>query len=316
MNDVLSELKTELSQPRPKVFSGFTGIDSSIEGFKSGQTYVVAGLKKSGKSSLLMNFVDFMLKTGNKVGFLNTELPKIQFFQRIAAISGDMFLSEAESLGVYPVEWYSKNKESFFYAEKTHIKDSYGLSLSKTIAIFKEWVCAGVDVILLDNLTTFSTAQTVGKKGWEILAHALDTLIDFAKENNIILFVVIHTKDQLVFTETPIGIQKLLENKTPEKIFEKSITVNRRPTSGDIFGGGAAKSQISGGILLIWRPYQDFALSDYQRIALLILEDFRDGVKQNEIRLEFDGPKLRFIEYSDNVYEQAKAIFKPVQEEI
>lgn len=297
MNNVLSELKSELSEVKFKVMSGLDKVDNSIGGFKSGQTFVIAGLKKSGKSSLLMNFVDFWIKSGEKVGFLNTELGKGQFFQRLSAIANDIFQSETEKNAVYPVEWYDQVKENFFYAEKQNIKDSYGLSLPKTIGLFKEWVLSGVKIIVLDNLTTFSTGQTMGKKGWELLAHALDTLIDFAKENQIVLFIVLHSKDSLVFTETPIGIQKLLENKEPEKILERSVTINRRPTSADLYGGGAAKSQISGGILLLWRPYQDFALSEYQRLTLLILEDFRDGAKENEIRLEFDGSKLKFNEY-------------------
>lgn len=297
MTNVLSELKSELSEAKFKVMSGFDKIDGSIGGFKGGQTFVVAGLKKCGKSSLLMNFVDFMVKSGEKVGFLNTELGKGQFFQRLSAIANDLLQSETEKNVHYPIEWYDQVKENFYYAEKQNIKDSYGLSLPKTISIFKEWVLAGVKIIVLDNLTTFSTGQTAGKKGWEILAHAIDTLIDFAKENQIVLFAVIHTKYNLIFTETPAGIARLIENKEPEKIFEKSVTINRRPTSADLYGGGAAKSQISGGILLLWRPYQDFTLSEYQRITLLILEDFRDGVKNNEIRLEFDGSKLRFNEY-------------------
>lgn len=296
-NKVLSELKTELSQPKFKVLSGFGKIDDSIGGFKSGQTFVIGGLKKSGKSSLLMNLADYWIKTGERVGFLNTELGKGQFFQRLSGIASDMLQVEVEKSACIPIDWLGEVKDNFYYAEKADIKDDNGLSLTKTIALFKDWVFAGTKIIILDNLTTFSTGIASGKKGWEILAHTLDTLIDFAKENQIILFVVIHTKDGLVFTETPAGIQKLISDKEPEKIFEKSVTINRRPTSGDLYGGGASKSQVSGGILLLWRPYQDFALEEYKRITMLILEDFRDGAKETEIRLEFDGSKLRFNEY-------------------
>ena len=294
--DTLNELKAELSEKQYKVITGFDEIDKSIGGFRAGQTYVIAGLKKSGKSSILMNFISYMLKSNIKVGYLNTELSKQQYFERLSALSQNLPLSEVESDSTFPINYCTSVADSLYYAEKKDVKNNYGMCISKTIELLKGWVIAGVRVVVVDNLTTFSTNLTSGKKGWEVLSNALDTLIDFAKDNSVIMFIVIHTKDQLIFTETPAGIQKLFKDGELDTIFDKSITVNRRPTSADIFGGGSAKSQISGGILLIWRPYQDFALPEYQRMTLLIMEDFRNGVTRNEIRLDFDGSKLKFTE--------------------
>ncbi len=295
-NNLLSELKAELAGEKTRIPSGFKKLDEAISGFRPGATYIVGGLKKSGKSSFLMNIVSEMLKSGQKVGFINTELPKTQFFERMSAISDGLLLKEVEEHPTYPIAWLEENAVNFFYGEKKDITDSLGLSIVRTLNLLSTWVMKGANILIIDNLTTYAAQATDSKRGWEILASALDRLIDFAKENKVVLFAVIHIKDQVIFSETPQGIRNLVDKNELEAIFDKSIVVNRRPTSSDLYGGGAAKSQISGGILLIWRPYQDFALTDYQRMALLILEDFRDGTLANQIKMDFDGSRLKFSE--------------------
>ncbi len=295
-NNLLSELKAELTGEKARIFSGFKKLDEVTSGFRQGATYIVGGLKKSGKSSFLMNVVSEMLKNGQKVGFINTELSKTQFFERMSAISNGLLLKEVEKHPTYPITWLEENADNFFYGEKKDITDSLGLSIGRTLNLLNTWVMNGANVLVIDNLTTYAAQSTDSKRGWEILASALDRLIDFAKENKVILFAVVHIKDQVIFSETPQGIRNLVDKNELETIFDKSIVVNRRPTSSDLYGGGAAKSQISGGILLIWRPYQDFALTDYQRMALLILEDFRDGTLVNQIKMDFDGSRLKFAE--------------------
>lgn len=299
-DDLVNKLEEELLESDFKIDSGFTKLDGSINGFHSGRLYILGGLKKSGKSSLEMCILNHMMNQGIKVGFINTELTFKDFVARFAAIDNNITIKEVEVNQDYSRNWLKKVKQFLFYCEKKNIQDEGKLSIEKVGHVLNDWIKRGIKVFVFDNLTTFNTQSSSGQKGWEILSNCIDNLVDAVRDNKVVGFAVIHTKPDLIFTETPEGIRKLIEDENPDKIFDKSVTVNRRPSSADLYGGGGALSQISGGVLLLWRPFQDFNKPEYQSKTLLILEDFRNGAKTNEIYLKFDGPKVRFIE--ENIY--------------
>ncbi len=294
--NLVEKFEEEQSQTSFTLQSGFPSLDKSIGGFKSGGCYVITGLKKSGKSALVMNFLNNIMNEGKKVGFINTELGFKQFANRFAAIDADKSIKEVEGNPDMSKAWLKKNKEFLSYRDKKSIQDKRGFSKTALKKILDEWVEKDVSAVCVDNLTTFGTEAQDGKLGWQLLADVVDELVDFGKENHIVVFIVIHTKPQLIFTETSNGIQRLIEQQKLSDVFKKSVTVNRRPNSSDIYGGGGALSQISGGVLLLWRPFQDFNLSAYRGQAMLILEDFRDGSLLTEIDLRFELNKLKFSE--------------------
>lgn len=300
--DLLEKFKTEQKEVRFKLNSGYESLDKSIDGFRSGALYVFAGLKKSGKSSLLMNILSNFIKDNTPVGFINTELLYSQFINRFVAISENLPVKQVEEHQEVSEQWLGKNQNLLSYCDKSAISSNLGLSKKLLKDILSSWVVKGVKVVCFDNLTTFGTETSAEKQGWQILADLVDELVDFAKENKIVIFAVIHTKPSVIFTETPAGVRTLLEEERLEDVFKKSITTNRRPTAADLYGGGGALSQISGGVLLLWRPFQDFKLQTYKEMGLLILEDFRDGAILSEIEMHFEMEKLRFNEvYSTDI---------------
>ncbi len=288
-----------------RINSGFVTVDSSIGGFRSGAVYIIAGLKKCGKSSLTMSWIDHILSLGHKVGYLDTELSFGDFISRLAAIHNNLLLCQVEEDEKIQRRLAQEVREKLFRSTKEEVVDNDGLSIEKLERLLEDWVDRGVKACVIDNLTTFGNlAHKV--EGWQEINRILDWLISFAKTHGIILFIVLHTHKSLVFSETPEGIRSMLSTKktsngslqgpNPEKIFEESITINMKPTTADLYGGGGALSQVSGGVFLLWRPYQDYKNSDYQQLAELILSDFRHGAKKTEIRLNFQLPKLRFEE--------------------
>lgn len=302
VTDLLGKFKEERKEVRFKLASGFESLDKSIDGFRSGALYIFAGLKKSGKSSLLMNILSNFIKNSTPVGFINTELLYSQFINRFVAISSDLPVEQVEKQEEISEQWLERNQGLLSYCDKSAISNKLGFSKELLRDILSSWVSKGVKVVCFDNVTTFGTEILADKQGWQILADLVDELVDFAKENKIIVFVVIHTKPAVIFTETPAGIRALLEDERLEDVFKKSITTNRRPTAADLYGGGSALSQVSGGVLLLWRPFQDFKLQKYKEMAMLILEDFRDGAKLSEIEILFEMEKLKFKEtYSADI---------------
>ena len=296
---LIDKFEEEQSSTQFTLKSGFNSLDKSINGFKSGGLYVLAGLKKSGKSSLLMNILNNIMDQGTKVGFINTELSFNQFVNRFAAVHGNLSVKEVEKNSSIGKTWLKNNKDLLFYADKKKVQRQSGFSKEALKAILTDWVRKGVKVVCFDNLTTVGTETREGLQGWQLLADFVDELVDFAKENSIVIFTVIHTKPHLVFSETPAGISHLVKENKLLDIFKDSITINRRPNSADLYGGGSALSQISGGVLLLWRPFQDFNSPEYRELTQLILEDFREGSLLSEIDLVFDLNKLKFREQYD-----------------
>ncbi len=300
--DLLEKFDEEQKEVSFKLDSGFESLDRSIDGFRSGALYVFAGLKKSGKSSLLMNILASMMKKETSVGFINTELSLTQFINRFAAISTDRLIKEVEADPGAGREWLKDNQDLLQYCDKKSIQDKSGFSKELLKRILTDWVKKGVRIICFDNLTTIGTETRDGLQGWQILADFMDELVDFAKENKVVIFTVIHSKPVLIFTETPAGIRTLMEEDRLGDVFKKSITTNRRPSAADSYGGGGALSQISGGVLLLWRPFQDFNLLEFRQKTMLILEDFRDGSRLSEIEMTFQMDKLSFEEvYSADI---------------
>lgn len=293
-------LATREAKPPVKVESGFAKLDEAVGGFRLGNTYLVAGLEKSGKSAFLMNILSNQLKAGCKVGYINTELSDAEFADRLAAIDYGISTHEAEEHPEYRVDWAERSKENFFYAgveDPNDLKQDAMLSFKKTRLRMESFALQGARVIMLDNLTTFNTLIDQNKKGWEVLASCISAVVAFAKEHQIVMFIVIHTKPNVVFGETPSGVRNILHDD-PRKIFSESVTVTRRPTLTDVYGGGGALSQVSGA-LLVWRPYQKFNKEEHQSMSMILLDSFRHAASGQEVPMLFDGAKSRFLE-ADN----------------
>jgi archaellum biogenesis ATPase FlaH len=280
-----------------KIQTGFEQLDSLVGGFRSGNSYLVAGLEKSGKSSLLMDILDHNLKNGVKVGYVNTELMDSEFADRMASIRLDKSSSEIEKDNKLRTQWAEEVAGKLFYAgvqNSTDLKNNNILSFEKTIERMNEFVRDGAKVIMLDNLTTYNTLADGKRKGWEVLANCISLAVNFAKERQIILFLVIHTKPSLVLGETPGGVRHIVQDD-PKKIFVESVVVSRKPSLSDVYGGGGALSQLSGA-LMVWRPYQKFSDPKLTRMTMVILDSFRHAPSGGQAYMEFQGDRSTFKE--------------------
>jgi len=277
-----------------KIKSGFESVDELVD-FRSGNSYLLAGYEKSGKSSFAFNMIVNLLKENKKIAFFNTELTDQEFLVALTALSHDITKDEVEEKSELQNIMLELLKDNLFYAGINQLSEDGKLDFEKTMQLAKEAIDFGAEVFFFDNLTTYASQVTAGKKGWEMLASCVASVLSFTKTKNIISFIVIHTRPETIFNETPTGIRKLVEENKIEKVFEKSVTVVRRPSGNDIYGGGGIRSQVSGTIL-IWRPFQLFDQSPHlQKLTQIILENFRH-TRGGSARYEFDGAKGKFEE--------------------
>jgi hypothetical protein len=240
----------------------------------------------------MMGFVKHFLTLGEKVGYINTELTTTEFVNRLAAIDNGMPLKQVEKNPEISREFLGKYQEQLLYAgidDLDNIIEKNMVSWPKTVTRIEEFVRKGMRVLIVDNLTTYSISQNQKKQGWEILAASIASLINIAKEHKIVVLMVIHLRPNIVQVENATTIKKILDQGTPEKIFEDSITRIRRPSVSDVYGGGGALSQISGAIF-VWRPFQKHAgIPALTKMSMLILESFRHVDSAVQIRATFDG---------------------------
>lgn len=278
------------------VLSGIRGIDDVVKGFRSRGAYVFAGLEKSGKSALLMTVINNMLTCKEKIGYIDTELGGSDFSLRMTANKNNMSYEFVKKERPDLVdEWIRKYESSFFYAgidSATELKTDGALSFEKIRGKVAEFAERGARVIVVDNITILANIKQ--NDDWKTLSRCAISLIHDAKERNIIIFFVIHTRPAVSYVETPMGITEILKSEEPEKIFSTPATVIKRPKLADIFGGGASQSQLSGA-LLVWRPFQKFSAPEMTSLACVIIESLRNG-NSAEVRLVFHGDKSLFIE--------------------
>lgn len=287
-----------------KITCGLSPIDSSIGGFTCGGNYLVAGHRKSGKSSLVIGFINHWLSKGLIVAYLNSEMDERHLMDMLQANYYDKTKNDLE----HEDDQMYKNrfKGKFLYSGPDSIRDSLGLSVTKIESELLTHIHSGAKVIVADNLTKLQESVPNGKSGYINLAAGVSAVTKICRNENVLGFTVLHTKDELMFTETPEGIAKAVADKLPEKIFEKSVTILKKPSSASIYGGGSSRTDLLGTILL-WRPYQMFSDPRYSELSQLIFEDFRGQTPPESLRLIFDGSKNKFAQ---DIAEVAKAIFE------
>jgi archaellum biogenesis ATPase FlaH len=277
-----------------KAFSGFKYIDSALGGFRVPGTYVLGGYEKSGKSTLLLCFASNMIKSGLKVGYLDTETTRADVINILAIQNTDMSMDEIEKDQSIARQWEENWGDKLMYAGTPDLSDEKDqLSFEVTANKAREFINQGAQVLIFDNLTTFSI--TTAENGWTILSKALQTCVTMSKKYNILCFPVIHTKSDQNFTTSPDGIRRILKGSEPLKIFEESLTVILKPTGKDLYGGGAARSQISGTIL-VWRPYQMVNNDQLNSQGMLLFESFSKVQPKSNVRFSFEGQKKKFSE--------------------
>ena len=137
----------------------------------------------------------------------------------------------------------------------------------------------------------------------------MQDLIDMSKSLKVCIFALLHVRDGLEITETSSQIKKLIRTGKAEDIFEESVTFIRKPSISDIYGG-AGKTQVSG-ILILWRPYQEFSHVQYSCMTMLILAQMRKSGSGNNIEMRYYGESGVFkeIEPPSPTTKQAVEIF-------
>lgn len=296
-----ASLKNDSTFSIQKIETGLKILDRKLNGgLRTKNTYTLAGLEKSGKTAYLLTMVNSMLLNNHKIGYIDTELGLIDISTRLAAINNNITFQEAENDNNLVKEWTEIFQENFQYAGldgSGELLQDKGLDFELAYQKIDKFVQNGAQVIIIDNLSSFVRLQNGNRMAeWQILSSFMLRLIPYAKEKNIVIIFVLHTK-KTDFKETPKGMLKLLKENRAGEIFSESVAIVGKPTLSDVYGGGMALSQTSG-TFLIWRPFQKFTQPHLTSMSRLIIDSLRHGAP-SEISLTFHGEKQTFTEDED-----------------
>lgn len=286
-------LGTDNTQETPRIFTGLPTVDKSTGGLRGGNTYLLAGLEKSGKTSLLINWISHNLEQNKKITFISTEMSLEEVVTRIATIRGlEISFDNNPERGKLNAQL---NENLTFFSADDLVVGGEGLSVKQTVGLAEKSIWDGADLVIVDNLTTFAAQTSDHQPSWFKVAEAITKLVNLAKFSVVPIIIVLHIKPNTTFKDNPDGLSKIAKSENPLSIFDDSLTVIKRPSLSDVYGGGGALSQVSGAILL-WRPYQKFSKSIYSGDAALILDSMRHSESGVDVRVKYDGKSGKFTE--------------------
>lgn len=267
--------KPEITAPHREkliVNTGIPSLDEILHGFYTGGCYIVGGEEKSGKTSLILNFVKNFVESGYRVFYSSTELKEDDVQDYLDSISGQP-------------GWANPNFQ--FY-------DLESGTLAEHLKILESELTSGTRIAVIDNLTSYRDHSDLGRDEWMRISQAGDGYRRLARKWNAMILMVVHLNQGTRLNEIPRSVKELLQKRQAEKIFEESVSIYRKPTKDDLKGGSGYRSQTLGQ-LLIWRPYQGFYSTDLNKLCAVIVENNRHG-PTGEVRLTFDGLTKKFGE--------------------
>jgi replicative DNA helicase len=276
-----------------RVFTGIDKIDRSTGGFRGGNTYLLAGLEKSGKTSLLLNWVSYNLDQGKKITMVSTEMSLEEVVTRLASIRG-LKITFDDSPERKKLNRQLEENFNFIPVDDLMVGGE-GISVRQTAALVEKSIWEGSELVVVDNLSTFQSQTSDTQPAWQKVAAAITRMVNLAKVSDIPIIIVLHIKPSITFRDTPEGLASIAKSDDPLKIFEESLTIIKKPSLSDVYGGGVALSQLSGAILL-WRPYQKFSNSKFSSEGMIILDSMRHSQSGVEVRVLYDGETGKFSE--------------------
>jgi len=273
---------------QPGIMTHIPGVDAYTNGLKPNSTYCFAGLEKSGKSTFLLNLVSNWLVSGNQVGYIATELNEAFYYQSITAIVKASLPKITDShLKTLLNRFYLIGPDNSKPQESILKDDLYDLDL--ILNRVERMAFEGCKVIIVDNLTVFKNQSADDWKALKVACQRLISLTRSLKAPVTVLATVHLNNSKLIHNPKFVDVKKLVNQGRAEELFTEPSQVVMRPSTADIYGGSAIKSQFDG-VFLFWRPYQMFTRSELRSMTALIIDSFRGDpiVQKNSIKLRLD----------------------------
>lgn len=179
------------------ISSGFSKLDSVMDGFRYGTLTVLSGKPSSGKSTIINQFIASAIDSGHKRFLYSGELPAstvMDWFRRMVVSECDikkytteygMKFNDASERATQLIRNWIKEK-LFIYSEDAVEDESSMLSTIEHL-----WLKKGVRLFVIDNLMTINIS---GQDKYESQKIFVRNIKNIAKKYNLVVILVAHPK--------------------------------------------------------------------------------------------------------------------------
>lgn len=262
--------------------SGFKTIDRLYGGFHPGQMIVIAARPSVGKSAFAGQIAINMASKGYKVGIISLEMNNNEIAARLASLDTDIDFS-AIFRGLYADE---RDRQRFYDRVNSstaelpiYVTDSTDVNVADIKAkAYKLKYKYGLDCLIVDYLQLVGAESNANRNRENEVSKISRAFKIIAKELNVPTIVLAQLNREV----------------------DKRSGDARFPRLSDLRESGSIE-QDSDVVMFLHSDYKSGFVKDEQgnsteNMAQLIIRKWRNGMANQDIDLDFDGPKMKFSE--------------------
>lgn len=229
------ELLTELQTTQEDVFKVNTGIrslDRILDGVEAGELIIVSGPTGNGKTTALLTITQNMVKDKVDSLWFTLEVTPRQFINKISKADGNLpffYLPRRgfEDVSTELIQWFEKEHKRRF-----EMIDWIGIKIEEAITRAKS-EDRNIKVVFIDHIhQIFSLARVDRNVSLEI-GDMVAKIKDIALKNNLIIFLVAHSKDDPQGTAREPRMQDIRDSGLISRLADTVIGIWRIPNDDD-----------------------------------------------------------------------------------
>lgn len=274
--DAVKALGARVSDSRPRVATGFPTFDARLNrgGFAPGELVILAGRTGTRKTTVTLNIIASMMRSGVRVGFVTLDEPPAAYTVKLASVLFDQSIATLEA--TYP-DWVDEYRKltATLTMSKGYRPTTDELTQWKAMAEFDG---QPLQVIFLDYISLLERDRFAGQEVQRI-SRLVEELQVWTNEQEVVL-VALHQVGR--FDE---GSGGRYHGESPLSL------------EGLKYGG----EEIADVVMATYRPALD-------PVGRMTLEDayayFPDGWKDDRVHKAWDTARRRVDKYRDSTFLQ------------
>ena len=228
IDEYREHLKKRGDHETPELPIGFSKLDEATWGLKRGDIYTIGALRGNGKTSLCLNIVINLCRSGKRVLYLSTEMSHHNIFDRIFSIGAmidgkEMLRGRLSDENQQKFDVFTKEFKSY----KLHLNDSFLPDISRVEAAVEQ---VKPDVLIFDHIQHISAKS---KSRYEAVSDFVRGLKDMSLKHDVAVLIA----SQLTRP------QRIMNFKTQQQVLAK-------PTVQDFKESGVIEEESAFCVLL------------------------------------------------------------------
>lgn len=229
------ELQAELLKTQEQVFTidtGFPSLDRMLKGVEAGELVIVTGPTGEGKTTLLLSITANMARVGIGTTWFTLEVTPRQFINKITKASGTLPLFYLPSTTYDDIDpallraWESKHHRKFEMIDWIEHKTKQAIERGKEDGM-------PIKAVFIDHIHQIFNLSRVESNISLELGEMVSKVKDMAIKNDIVVFLIAHTKDDPQGTAREPRKEDIRDSGLVVRLADTVIGVWRTPNGDD-----------------------------------------------------------------------------------